>query len=228
MCDNPDHDHDIPEMSEDEVEKLFMLAGALVLGIQYSFDPSVNFEKEAPKEIQEMGKLEMIMRTLSIKNELGDFLDTILERQNDNKFEDIIKNLDLQNHNLSKLRKGLPNKNEENKVIDYTEVSVAIKFAKGIAWDTCHKIYLLMDDQQIEKMRGYGYGDENDPDSLITKEQMTTDQMLETVKTWFDKSCGLRFIDAVSTNEENPNAGFVCLIGQGDYDTEDDQTPLAT
>ena len=95
MCDNPDHDHDIPEMSEDEVEKLFMLAGALVLGIQYSFDPSIDFEKEAPKEIQEMGKLEMIMRTLSIKNELGDFLDTILERQNDNKFEDIIKNLDL-------------------------------------------------------------------------------------------------------------------------------------
>ena len=114
-------------------------------------------------------------------------------------------------------------------MIDYTEVSVAIKFAKGIAWDTCHKIYLLMDDQQIEKMREYGYGDENDPDSLITKEQMTTDQMLEIVKTWFDKSCGLRFIEAVSTNEEDPNAGFVCLIGQGDYDTEDeDQTPLAT
>jgi hypothetical protein len=107
-------------------------------------------------------------------------------------------------------------------LIDYTEVSVAIKFAKGIAWDTCHKIYLLMDDQQIEKMRGYGYGDENDPDSLITKEQMTTDQMLEIVKTWFDKSCGLRFIEAVSTNEEDPNAGFVCLIGQGDYDTEDE------
>ena len=95
MCDNPEHNHDIPEMSEDEVEKLFMLAGALVLGIQYSFDPSVDFEKEAPKEIQEMGKLEMIMRTLSIKNELGDLLDTILERQSDNKFEDIIKNLDL-------------------------------------------------------------------------------------------------------------------------------------
>jgi hypothetical protein len=80
-----------------------------------------------------------------------------------------------------------------------------------------------MDDEQIVKMRGYGYGDENDPDSLITKEQMTTDQMLETVKRWFDNSCGLRFIYAVSTNEEDPNAGFESLIGQGDYDTEDEE-----
>jgi hypothetical protein len=107
-------------------------------------------------------------------------------------------------------------------MIDYTEVSVAMKFAKGIAFDTCHKIYLLMDDQQIYKMREYGYGDENDPDSLITREQMTTDQMLETVKIWFESSCGLRFIYAVSTNEEDPNAGFECLIGQGDYDRDDE------
>jgi hypothetical protein len=94
MCDNPEHNHDIPEMSEAEVEKLFMLAGALVLGIQYSFDPSVNFQ-EAPEEIIEMGKWEMMVRTISIKNELGELIDTILERQSDNKFENIIKDFDL-------------------------------------------------------------------------------------------------------------------------------------
>jgi hypothetical protein len=94
MCDNPEHNHDIPEMSKDEIEKLFMLSGALVLGIQYSFDPSVNFQ-EAPDEIQEIGKWEMMVKTISIKNELGELLDTILERQSDNKFENIIKDFDL-------------------------------------------------------------------------------------------------------------------------------------
>lgn len=107
-------------------------------------------------------------------------------------------------------------------MIDYTKVSWRIAAAKAIAWDTCHKIYLLMDDQQVEKMREYGYGDENDPDSLITAEQMSPAEMLETVKRWFESSCGLRFIYAVSTNEEDPNAGFECLIGQGDYDRDDE------
>jgi hypothetical protein len=43
--------------------------------------------------------------------------------------------------------------------------------AKAIAWDTCHKIYLLMDDEQVELMRGYEY------DPLITKEEMTSEEM---------------------------------------------------
>ena len=80
--------------------------------------------------------------------------------------------------------------------------------AKAIAWDTCHKIYLLMDDEQVELMRGYGY------DPLITKDDATSEQMLALLEKWFDESCGLRFIDAVNTNKENPNAGFETLIGQ--------------
>ena len=99
---------------------------------------------------------------------------------------------------------------------DFYEVSVAIPEAKAIAWDTCHKIYVLMDDQQVEKMRGYGYGDENDPDSLITKDQMTSQQMLDTVKKWYEDSCSLRFVSAVETVEEgkDPNEGFTSLIEQ--------------
>jgi hypothetical protein len=91
--------------------------------------------------------------------------------------------------------------------------------AKAIAWDTCHKIYVLMDDEQVNVMRGYGY------DPLITKEEMTTDEMVKTLEDWFDASCGLRFISAVNTNPENPNAGFESLIDQGedeDYDDEDE------
>ena len=80
--------------------------------------------------------------------------------------------------------------------------------ATAIAWDTCHKIYVLMDDEQVELMREYGY------DPLITKDQMTPDQMLTTLEEWYEESCGLRFIQAVSTNHIDPNKGFESLIEQ--------------
>jgi hypothetical protein len=80
--------------------------------------------------------------------------------------------------------------------------------AEGIAWDTCHKIYLLMDSEQVELMRGYGY------DPLITSDQMSTDEMFEVVEDWYESSCSLRFIEAVSTNHINPNAGFETLSPQ--------------
>lgn len=80
--------------------------------------------------------------------------------------------------------------------------------AEGIAWDTCHKIYILMDSEQVELMRGYGY------DPLITADQMSADEMFEVVEDWYESSCSLRFIDAVSTNHINPNAGFETLSPQ--------------
>jgi hypothetical protein len=88
-------------------------------------------------------------------------------------------------------------------------VDVATQFAKGIAFDTCHKIYVLMDDQQMEEMESYGY------DPLIPSSAMTPDQMKETLRQWWLSSCGLRFIQAVRTNTADPNAGFVDLIPQG-------------
>jgi hypothetical protein len=89
-------------------------------------------------------------------------------------------------------------------------VEERVKEAKAIAWDTCHKIYLLMDDEQVEVMRGYGY------DPLITSAEATPSQMLEKLVDWFDDSCGLRFIDAVSTD-----TGFETLISQ--FDDEDEE-----
>jgi hypothetical protein len=79
---------------------------------------------------------------------------------------------------------------------------------KGIAWDTCHKIYILMDSEQVELMREYGY------DPLITADQMSADEMFGLVQEWYEDSCSLRFIDAVSTNHINPNAGFETLSPQ--------------
>ncbi len=89
--------------------------------------------------------------------------------------------------------------------------------AKAIAWDTCHKIYLLMDDEQVKLMRGYGY------ETLITKDEMSSDEMFEKLQDWFDTSCFLRFIDAVSSvpQDEDPNKGFETLVGQ--FDDEDEE-----
>ena len=83
-----------------------------------------------------------------------------------------------------------------------------ISKAEGIAWDTCHKIYLLMDSEQVELMRGYGY------EPLITADEMSADEMFEVVEDWYESSCSLRFIEAVSTNHINPNAGFETLSPQ--------------
>ena len=85
--------------------------------------------------------------------------------------------------------------------------------AKAIAWDTCHKLYILMDDEQVNTMRGYGYGDEYDPDSLITSSQMTTDQLFNTLLEWLAASCNLRFIQAVSTADYSQR--FVDIVRQG-------------
>ena len=97
-----------------------------------------------------------------------------------------------------------------------TLVKERVSEAKAIAFDTCHKIYLLMDNEQVELMRGYGY------DLLVVTEEATPEEMLVTLQEWYEDSCGLRFIEAVSTNHENPNAGFETLIGQGDF-AEDEQ-----
>jgi hypothetical protein len=92
--------------------------------------------------------------------------------------------------------------------------------AKGIAFDTCHKIYVLMDDEQVALMRSYGYG-EDDPEALITSEQMTGDEMRRQVMYWYQHSCGLRFISAVSSNPKFGDDGWVHIISQGE-DSEDD------
>lgn len=83
--------------------------------------------------------------------------------------------------------------------------------AKGITWDKCHKIYVLMDKEQVKEMRSYGY-------EVVTPtyegEQVTPEEMFEMVINWYRRSCELRFIYAVSTNHENADLGFETLVEQ--------------
>jgi hypothetical protein len=93
--------------------------------------------------------------------------------------------------------------------------------AKGIAYDTCHKIYILMDDNQVDLMKSYGYGDENDPDTLITNDQLDSVELARVVMKWYEQSCALRFIQATRSNPTDPNEGFVDIISQ--FENNDDE-----
>jgi hypothetical protein len=106
----------------------------------------------------------------------------------------------------------------------YYDVREYTNEAKAIAWDTCHKIYILMDDEQVALQRSYGYGDENDPDSLITSEQLDPAEMATVAMTWYKNSCGLKFISAVYSDSRIGHEGFVDVIAQfeGNEDDEDE------
>lgn len=97
------------------------------------------------------------------------------------------------------------------------EVALTLNEAVAITWDTCHKIYILMDEEQVGYMIGYGY------DPIIRKETATPKEMLATLQDWFEKSCALKFIQAVSTVEGDPNNGFDSLIPQGFFDLDEDE-----
>jgi hypothetical protein len=103
---------------------------------------------------------------------------------------------------------------KENKMIDWDNVEMFVDTAKGIAFDTCHKIYVLMDDRQVELMREYEY------DEIRTADQMTKAEMFDTLKKWYAESCGLKFISAVETTSGDANDGFTTLVEQGATDRE--------
>jgi hypothetical protein len=103
----------------------------------------------------------------------------------------------------------------------WAKVEGALAGAKSIAWEGCHKIYVLMDDEQTEEMRQYGY--DQAPSQLV----LVTDpsEALATLREWYDASreCGLQFISAVRTVPAgvDPNVGFTNLIPQ--FAEDDDE-----
>jgi hypothetical protein len=101
------------------------------------------------------------------------------------------------------------------KVREYTDE------AKGIAFDTCHKIYVLMDEEQVALMRSYGYG-EDDPNSIATSDQLDPAEMATVVMTWYKKSCGLRFISAVSSDPGFGDDGWLHIVSQFENDEDDE------
>ena len=103
----------------------------------------------------------------------------------------------------------------------FDSVEDALEGALLIAWDGCHKIYLAMDEEQADWFReNYAY---NANVRSVRTFEGTPEEMLTTLKGWWDESCGLKFITAVTTNHADPNAGYESLIGQGDWCEDEDE-----
>lgn len=93
--------------------------------------------------------------------------------------------------------------------MSWDKVEAVLPYAKGIAFDGCHKIYLALDDEEVSNFKMYGYGtDEGSWFIPVTTDKFDQDLALKQLHDWFDNSCDLRFIEAVR------NAGFNSLIAQ--------------
>jgi hypothetical protein len=88
------------------------------------------------------------------------------------------------------------------------EVKEQLEYAKCIAFDGCHKIYLALDETQAQWFR----------ENYEHTQTAYPDVMLATLEKWYEDSCPLKFISAVETNEADPNEGFTSLIPQGAED----------
>lgn len=98
-----------------------------------------------------------------------------------------------------------------------TEIDDYLAEAKGIAWDNCHKIYILMSDQEMQRMKEYEY------DPLISSDEMSPQEMLATVLGWYNGSCSLRFISVVDTYENGDSNFLEDVVPQSFEDEEEDE-----
>jgi hypothetical protein len=97
-------------------------------------------------------------------------------------------------------------------------IAEALETAVALAWDGCHKIYILMDNDQANVTRGIGYGS-GDGDSVfqwIEQEPDGRARAAVTLRDWWDESCGMRFINTIRTVDGDPGGEFTNIIAQCD------------
>lgn len=80
------------------------------------------------------------------------------------------------------------------------------------AFDGCHKIYLALDETQADWFR----------EEYPHVAQGSPDIMLATVVKWYEESCFLKFVEGVTTNAADPNAGFTQIVPQGAEEEQDE------
>jgi len=85
----------------------------------------------------------------------------------------------------------------------------AVNECHSIAWDTCHKIYILMDKERTQDMESYEY------EAVIYAEESNPYDLLEEVREWYESSCSLKFVEIVFTNDEG-EVSFYPLVAQGE------------
>ena len=83
----------------------------------------------------------------------------------------------------------------------YDKVLEALVGAVSIAWDGCHKIYIMADEVSQENMSSWGY-------CLVPVHDL--DESLNTLYGWYSSSCPLRFIERFEGSD------LTTVIGQMD------------
>lgn len=85
----------------------------------------------------------------------------------------------------------------------WERIAERVESAVLIEWDGCHKIYIHTCEQPEDVFK-----------ESFTAEVMSSDEMLETLKAWWDESCWLKLIQEVASAGDI--SGYISLIEQGE------------
>lgn len=86
----------------------------------------------------------------------------------------------------------------------WTEIEAVLPNVDSIAWDGCHKIYLLMNKEQTYYMQDYPM--------LVRAEHASVEGLMLTIQGWYDDSCPLVFIQGCDGSIDETE--FVSYIPQ--------------
>lgn len=95
----------------------------------------------------------------------------------------------------------------------------AVDTAHGLAYDGCHKMYILDAVDETENMRRYGYPHvveiaDIGPDAAVEQLEAWTRHSFETAE------CGLAFITRVADDSlfDDINDAYTAVVGQSEFD----------
>lgn len=85
---------------------------------------------------------------------------------------------------------------------------------KAVAWDGCHKVYLLMDEAGVKWMKKNGFG-QSDGDSVLWRVRSNTGitRIVDEASSMYAASCALSFVSAIYNDGEGNN-DYVDVIDQ--------------
>lgn len=99
----------------------------------------------------------------------------------------------------------------------WNTIGERLKTARAIMFDGCHKIYLIMDNESLERLYELHYlAPTALEEDLKENPEAAREHMLGLLQEWYRNACGLRLISAISSVPEgaDPNEGFERLIRQ--------------
>ena len=92
---------------------------------------------------------------------------------------------------------------------------VALHGAHGIAFDGCHKVYILDTRELYEQMDGYQYREEVTPGEVDTALATLNEWMRQSVD---DVDCAMGFVQLIAdvNRYDDPNQAYLTIVGQGE------------